>query len=121
MPKPEASVLDIFDVSRDDPFERAQMSAIDDMAELRDVLEKSQTPPSEEKSNISLKISYLKKINLARPKPKPRLKEITPVEDAFVSEIQSLLDSRQSKTQQEKKENFSKVNSKKMNGLFHII
>ena len=53
MPKPEASVLDIFDVSRDDPFERAQMSAIDDMAELRDVLEKSQTPPSEEKSKIS--------------------------------------------------------------------
>ena len=54
MPKPEASVLDIFDVSRDDPFERAQMSAIDDMAELRDVLEKSQTPPSEEKSKISV-------------------------------------------------------------------
>ena len=50
--KPEASVLDIFDVSRDDPFERAQMSAIDDMAELRDVLEKSQTPPNEEKSEF---------------------------------------------------------------------
>jgi len=47
IPKPNASVLDIFDYSRDDPFERVQMNAIDDMAELREVLEKSQTPPNE--------------------------------------------------------------------------
>ncbi len=52
IPKSEASVIDIFDYSRDDPFERVQMNAIDDMAELRDVLEKSQTPPSENKGSF---------------------------------------------------------------------
>ena len=62
IPKSEASVIDIFDYSRDDPFERVQMNAIDDMAELRDVLEKSQTPPSENKGSFFLYI-WLQLIN----------------------------------------------------------
>lgn len=57
IPKPDATVLDIFDYSRDDPFERVQMSAMDDMAELRDVLEKSQTPPSEIKGTDNARVN----------------------------------------------------------------
>lgn len=103
IPKPDATVLDIFDYSRDDPFERVQMSAMDDMAELRDVLEKSQTPPSEIK---------------VRPQPKPRTsKPSTNAPDMFVSEIQSILDARQSKNQLEKKQNFSKSAMAAMNSL----
>jgi len=93
-----SSVLDIFDVSRDDPFEKAQLNSIDEKELLAQVFPPSHNNNNKERSEIS------------PPKPKPRKANV-------VSGLRSMLDAREERNHKQKTQNFSKSAMAALNSL----
>lgn len=91
-----ASLLDAFESSNDDPWEAARISSINEREELKSIF--TQSTPTLTSTPAGQKLQ----------KPK---------EDLIVADIQSLLAQRRSQTEQERKQNFSKSALAALNSL----
>lgn len=98
-----SSILDIFDVSRDDPFEKAQLNSIDEKEQLAQVFLPSF-------NNNNLDIGQRNESEEKSSKSKPRKANV-------VTGLRSMLDAREERNHKQKTENFSKSAMAALNSL----